>query len=69
MADTVYIDLATLEHVFQKGLDAGLHALDGCVPEISVSAEVLAAIRAGKFGGIDRVVGPSEFRPASFTTK
>jgi len=69
MADTIEVDLATLKRILQDGLDAGLHTLNGCVPEISISPEILAAIRAGEFGGIDGIVGPSEFGPADLASK
>jgi hypothetical protein len=69
MADTIEVDLATLDRVFQDGLDAGLHTLNGCVPEISISPEMLAAIRAGKFGRIGNVICPSELSPATLAAK
>jgi hypothetical protein len=68
MADTIEIDLAALEHVLKHGLDPGLHTLQGCVAEVSISPEILAAL-ARKLGGIDSVVGPSELGPASLASK
>jgi hypothetical protein len=68
MTDTIEIDLATLERVLKHGLDPGFHTLQGCVPEISISPEILAAL-ARKFGGIDSVVGPSDLGPASLASK
>jgi hypothetical protein len=68
VADTIEIDLATLERVLHDGLDPGFHTLQGCVPEIGISPEILAAL-TGKFGGVDSVVGPSELGPASLASK
>jgi len=68
VADTIEIDLATLERVLHDGLDPGFHTLQGCVPEISISPEILAAL-ARKLGGIDGVVGPSELGSASLASK
>jgi hypothetical protein len=48
VADTIEIDLATLEHVLKHGLDPGFHALQGCVAEISISPETLPTL-ARKF--------------------
>lgn len=69
MADTILVDSATLESVFQDGLRLGLNSLQGCVPEVFVSPENLATILAGDFGRIDSVVGPSEFGPTLLATK
>lgn len=68
MADTIEIDLATLEHVLKHGLDPGLHTLQGCVAEVGISPEVLAALTR-KFGGVDSVVGPSELGSATLAAK
>jgi hypothetical protein len=59
-ADTIDIDLATLERVLKHGLDLGSHALQGCVLEVSISPEILAALTK-KVGGVDCVLRPSEF--------
>lgn len=69
MADMIKVDLTTLERVFHDGLDAGFHTLDSCIPEIGISAEILAAIRAGKLGRFDSVVGPSEFSATVLAVK
>jgi hypothetical protein len=69
MANTINVNLATLKRGFHDGLDAGLHTLDSCVPEISINPEILAAIRAGEFGSVDGIVGPSELEPAPLTAK
>ena len=69
MADTIEIDLATLKRVLHDGLDSGFNTLHGCVPEITISPEILAAIRAGKFGTVDSVIGPSELGPAILAVK
>jgi hypothetical protein len=68
VADTIEIDLATLERVLKHGLDPGFHTLQGCVAEIGVSPEVLTAF-ARKLGGIDGIVGPSELGAASLASK
>lgn len=68
MADTIELDLATLEHVLEHGLDPGFHTLQGCVPEISISPAILAAL-AKKFGVVGRVIGPSKLGVASLATK
>ncbi len=44
MADTIEVDLPTLKRVLEYGLDLGFNSLDGCVPEVSISSEVLAAL-------------------------
>jgi hypothetical protein len=69
MKDTIEIDLATLKHVLKHGLDPGFNTLQGCVPEISISPEILAALRAGDFGAVGSVVGPSELGPATLAVK
>ena len=69
MADTIWVDLATLKRVLQNGLDPGFHTLNGCVPEISISPEILAAIRAGEFGAVDSIIGPSELGPTNLARK
>lgn len=69
MADTIEIDLATLEDVLERGLDPLFHTLDGCVAEISISPEILSAIRARYRGRVDCVVSPSELGAASLATK
>ena len=69
MAVTIEIDLATLKYVLQHGLDSRFYALHGCVREIGISPEMLAAIRAGEFGRINSIVGPSEFGPANLAPK
>ncbi|MEI8152745.1 MAG: hypothetical protein WCG92_14235 [Hyphomicrobiales bacterium] len=60
MADTINVDLSTLEHILEHGLDPVLHRLDGCVPEISISPEMQAAAFAIYRRRIDSIVGPSE---------
>jgi hypothetical protein len=69
MADKIEIDLATLKRILQDGLDPGFNTLHGCVLEISISPEILAAIRAREFGAVDSVVGPSELSPATLASK
>lgn len=69
MADSIEVDLSKLERVLQQGREAGLHTLDGCVLEISISPEMLAALRAGNFGAVGSVVGPSELGPTTLAVK
>jgi hypothetical protein len=69
MADTIEVDLTTLKRILHDGLDLPLNSIQGCVSEVSISSEVLTAILAGDFGGIDRIVGPGELDPARLTPK
>lgn len=69
MADTIEIDLATLERILHDGLDPTSHSLHSCVPEVSISPMTLAAILADDFGGIDGVVSPPDLGVASIASK
>jgi len=69
MQDTINIDLSALKNVFHDLLSPRLNRLHGCVAQVFISPEVLAAIRAGYLGGINGVVGPCEFRPALLAGK
>ena len=57
MADSFDFDLPALKCLFEHGLDPTLHSLNGCVPEVRVGSEILAAIRAGELGVVGGVVG------------
>jgi hypothetical protein len=61
MADIVLVDLASVKAVLNDGSGLGLHSLQGCVPEIGISTEHLAALLAGDLSAIDGVIRPSEF--------
>jgi hypothetical protein len=69
MADTIEINLATLKHVFDEGPHLGLRRIHGCVPEVFIGPVILAAILAGDFGGIDRIIGPFDLSVARLTPK
>ena len=66
MKDCIEFTLAELKVLFQTVPDPRLRCLDGCVAEVSISAEVLAAVRAGELCIIGDVVEPSEFGSAVF---
>jgi hypothetical protein len=56
MADTMEIDLSTLELAFEDGRNLGLRGLHGCVPEVSISPETLSAFFANDQGRVDSAV-------------
>ena len=61
VGDTIEIDLATaLKHISDSRDGLFSNRLRGCVAQVRISAEVFAALLAGKFGAIDSIVGPSE---------
>jgi hypothetical protein len=69
MADTIEVDLATLKRILHDGLGLRLNGLQGCVPEVSISPEIRAALLAGDFGGVDSIVGPLKLGPATLAIK
>ena len=69
MADTIEVDLAAVQAALEDGLSFRPNRIEGCLPEIGISAENLAALLAGDLGGIDGVVLPFEFGAASLTAK
>lgn len=69
MKDTFEFDLASLQDILNHGFDLGFRSVHGCVPEVTVGSEVLAAIRAGYFGRVDSVVRPGEFGATPFAVE
>jgi hypothetical protein len=55
----VEIELSLLESVLHDRNGLVPHRLQGCVAEVGISSEALAAIRALDFSRIDAVVGPA----------
>jgi hypothetical protein len=58
MADTIEIDLPTLKRILQDGFELGFGSLQGCTAQVSIGPEMLAALLAEDFCGLDSIVGP-----------
>lgn len=69
MADTIEIDLPTLKNALEGGVDLCFKRIDGCVPEIGISAEALAALLAENFSAVCGIVRPTEFFAASLASE
>jgi len=69
MRDAFEFDLSSLEEIFERPLDFRLKSLDCCVPEITISPEILATIYARYPRLVSRIIGPSEFCPTLLTGK
>lgn len=69
MQDTFYVDLETLKGLLKRGDCLVPNRLDGCVPEIGISAEDLAALLACDLSRVESIVAPSELRVAGFATE
>lgn len=69
MADTFRFDLAALESIPEKPLDALSHRIDGCIPQVTISSEVEAAIRARYRCGVYGIIGPRDPRTALLTVE
>ena len=50
MVDTIEVDLVTLKRVLDDGLGFRPNRLDGCLPQIGISTENLAALLARNLG-------------------
>lgn len=69
MANTIEIDLATLEQVFESVPNLVANRVDGLVFEVAIGAEVRAAILADENGVFRRcLVVPRDPRPARAVT-
>jgi hypothetical protein len=69
MANTIGVDLAALKRILHDGLSLSPHSLQGCVPEVGITSEDLAALLARDFSVIDGIIGPSELCLTGLTAK
>ena len=60
MPDVLEISLSTLESVLYGRNRLVPHSLQGCVLEVTIGPEALAAILAFDLSRIDRIIGPLE---------
>jgi len=69
MADTIEIDLAALEQIFESVPNLIANRFDGLVFEVTIGAEIRAAILADKNGVFRRcLIVPRDARPARAIT-
>jgi hypothetical protein len=69
MADTIEFDLAALEQVFERVPNLVANRIDGLVFEVTIGAEVRAAILADKNGVFARcLIVPRDARTARAIT-
>ena len=66
MVETMDFDLAALQDILKKPFEFRPGSFRTLISEISVSPEVITAIRTGELSVVSDIVGPGDFSVALF---